>query len=63
MQTWWMSGEPSIDELLGDEIMDPVARSAGLSREELRLKVVEVARRIALGRSKGRREACCGAAV
>lgn len=63
MQKWWMSGEPSIDELLADEMMDPVARSAGLSREELRLKVMEVARRLALGGSDGRRKACCSAAV
>jgi hypothetical protein len=63
MQKWWMSGEPSIEELLADEIMDPVARSAGMSREELRSKVMEIARRIALGRSKGNRRACCGAAV
>ena len=63
MQRWWMSGEPSFDELLGDEIMDPVARSAGLSREELRLKLLEIAGRIDLGRGKSRREACCGASV
>jgi len=63
MQKWWMSGEPSIDELLGDEIMDPVVRSAGVSREELRLKLLEIARRIALSRTKSHREACCDAAV
>jgi len=30
MQRWWLTGEASLEELLSDEIMGPVAASAGL---------------------------------
>lgn len=64
MQKLWMTGEPSFDELLGDEIMHAVARSAGLSREELRLKLLQIARGLAVGRSNNRRrQTCCEAPV
>jgi hypothetical protein len=46
MPHWWLSGEASLEELLSDEIMGPVAASAGLSREQLRSSLAEVARRI-----------------
>jgi hypothetical protein len=46
MPHWWLTGEASLEELLSDEIMGPVAASAGLSREQLRLSLTEVARRI-----------------
>ena len=46
MQHWWLTGEASLEELLSDEIMGPVAASAGLSREQLRSNLAEVARRI-----------------
>ena len=46
MQRWWLTGEASLEELLSDEIMGPVAASAGLSREQLRLHLAEVARRV-----------------
>ena len=38
--------EPSLDELLADEIMAPVLKSAGSDREQLRAMMVETARRI-----------------
>ncbi|HEY1261859.1 MAG TPA: hypothetical protein VGF34_21625 [Stellaceae bacterium] len=38
--------EPSLDELLADDLMAPVLRSAGLERHELRELMVETARRI-----------------
>ena len=38
--------EPSLDDLLADEVMEPVLRSAGLERQELRDMMVETARRI-----------------
>ncbi|MGH6973357.1 MAG: hypothetical protein ACRED6_01885 [Stellaceae bacterium] len=38
--------EPGLDELLADEIMDPVTRSAHLDRERLRQQLSEVALRI-----------------
>ncbi len=37
---------PSLDDLLADEVMRPVLRSAGLDRHELREMMVETARRI-----------------
>jgi len=43
----WLAGEPSLDELLGDDIMGPVVASAGISREQLRLRITEMARRLA----------------
>lgn len=46
MQHWWLTGEASLEELLSDEIMGPVAASAGLSREQLRSSLADVARRI-----------------
>ena len=37
---------PSLDDLLADEVMRPVLRSAGLDERELREMMVETARRI-----------------
>jgi len=40
MRRWKMSEvEPSLDDLLDDEIMVPVMRSAGLSAEQLRAEL------------------------
>ncbi|HUN48910.1 MAG TPA: hypothetical protein VMU85_20425 [Stellaceae bacterium] len=61
MQKWKIDVvEPSIDDLLGDEMMIPVMRSAGLSAEELRGHI----RRVACGlahRQHGAEaaKACC----
>ena len=38
--------EPSLDDLLADEVMEPVLRSAGLELHELREMMMETARRI-----------------
>jgi hypothetical protein len=38
--------EPSLDDLLADEVMTPVLRSAGLQAEEFRELMVQTARRI-----------------
>jgi hypothetical protein len=46
MQRWWLTGEATLEELLSDEMMGPVVASAGLSREQLRLNLSEIARRI-----------------
>ena len=57
MPHWWLTGEASLEELLSDEIMGPVAASAGLSREQLRSSLAEVARRIGGDRqSRSRKE-------
>jgi hypothetical protein len=40
--------EPSLDELLGDEMMPAVMRSAGLDRVGLRAMLAEVAGRLPL---------------
>jgi hypothetical protein len=37
---------PSLDDLLADEVMEPVLRSAGLDQHGLREMMVETARRI-----------------
>jgi hypothetical protein len=49
----WLAGEPSLDELLGDDIMGPVVASAGLSREQFRSHLAEIARRL-VGTGEGR---------
>lgn len=38
--------EPSLDDLLADDVMAPVLRSAGLARHELRELLAETARRL-----------------
>ena len=38
--------EPSLEDLLADEVMEPVLRSAGLELQELREMMMETARRI-----------------
>jgi hypothetical protein len=38
--------EPSLEDLLADEVMEPLRRSAGLVPQELREMRVETARRI-----------------
>jgi len=42
----WLAGEPSLDELMKDDIMGRIAASAGMSREELRSRLTEIARRL-----------------
>jgi hypothetical protein len=44
---WLSKGrEPSLDELLGDEMMAPVMRSAGIAEAELRALLVALAARV-----------------
>lgn len=38
--------EPSLEDLLADDLMAPVLRSAGVDREQVREMLVETARRI-----------------
>lgn len=47
MSRWRLAGEPDLDELLGDEVMTPVVRSAGMSHEELRRQLSDLGRRLA----------------
>lgn len=49
----WLAGEPTLDELLGDEIMGPIVASAGISREQLRSILAEIASRL---RGNGRQD-------
>ena len=42
--------EPSLDELLADEIMQPVLRSAGYDRERFHDMIVETGERMRLSR-------------
>jgi hypothetical protein len=43
---WRMTGEVELDELLGDAVMVPVVRSAGVSTDEVRRQLVDLARRL-----------------
>ena len=42
----WLVGEPKLDDLMNDDVMARVAKSAGMSREELRSRLTEIARRL-----------------
>lgn len=56
MQMWRTAGvEPSLDELLADEVMEQVMRSAGLSAGDLRTLIAAAAERIAAKENSRRR--------
>ena len=60
MPQWLPKGrEPSLDELLGDEMMAPVMRSAGIAEAELRALLASLAARVA---PDLRRRSACSAA-
>jgi hypothetical protein len=60
MRRWKMSEvEPSLDELLGDEIMIAVMRSAGLSAEQLRAELRQAASRLAGIKTRSPAESSC----
>jgi hypothetical protein len=46
MPEWRLLGEPSLDELLEDEIMRHVARADGLDVRDVKRDLVEMARRL-----------------
>ncbi|MGH6969229.1 MAG: hypothetical protein ACREEL_01405 [Stellaceae bacterium] len=41
-----MIGEVELDELLEDAVMEPVTRSAGVSTDDIRRQLAELARRL-----------------
>ena len=51
MSGWRMSGEPDLEELLGDDVMDSVVRSAGVSHDELRRQMSDMGHRLARGKA------------
>ena len=58
MTRWTMHvTEPTLDELLEDEMMKAVVRSAGTNVAELKARLAETARRLAARRAQ-RRERC-----
>ncbi len=61
MRRWKMSEvEPSLDDLLDDEIMIPVMRSAGLDAEQLRAELRRAAGRLAGLRARPpTKTSCC----
>ena len=63
MRRWKMSEvEPSLDDLLDDEIMIPVMRSAGVSAEQLRAELKSTAGRLAGLKAKSPiKSTCCWA--
>ncbi len=62
MTKWRLAGEPSLEELLGDDIMASVMRRAGLDGAELRRRLTELARRLG-ERAAGEPSCCCGSPV
>lgn len=52
MRGWKMAKEPTLEELLGDEMMTAVMRSAGLDAKQLRALLAELARRLPAERLK-----------
>ncbi|HUB96688.1 MAG TPA: hypothetical protein VL993_12270 [Stellaceae bacterium] len=46
MPNWRSLGEPSLDELLSDEIMQYVLRAAGLDAVEFRRRLKEMSKRL-----------------
>jgi hypothetical protein len=48
--------EPSLDELLADEIMQPVLQSAGYDRERFHDLMVETGERVRLSRESDERD-------
>lgn len=53
--------EPSLDELIDDDMMAPVLRSAGLDAQEFRDMIVETARRFGSGHDERSRTESPGA--
>ena len=54
MRKWRTAGiEPSLDELLADEVMVPVMKSAGLNADDLRTLVSALAERMTVERCQG----------
>jgi hypothetical protein len=59
MAEWKMTMiEPTLDDLLDDDLMVPVMRSAGISAAELRADLSETARRLSVKRSAAARPWC-----
>ena len=58
----WQRVEPSLDDVLGDEIMKPVMRSAGIDAQALRELLAELARRLPVERITRRDERLIGCA-
>jgi hypothetical protein len=54
--------EPSLEDVLGDEIMKPVMRSAGTDAAALRALLAELARRLPVERIRRRDERPAGCA-
>ena len=52
MRGWEMAAEPTLEELLRDDIMVPVMRSAGVDAAKLRALVMDLARRLPAERLK-----------
>ncbi len=64
MTRWRMTMiEPTLDDLLDDDIMRPVMRSAGIDADRLKQALAETARRLIgarpLPRKHGAGAACC----
>ena len=64
MRRWKMSEvEPSLDDLLDDDIMIPVMRSAGVDAAQLRAELKRAAGRVAGLKAKPPSSSCCWASA
>ena len=50
MRNWRMVIEPTLDDLLTDDVMIAVMRSAGVDADQIRSRLVETAERLCQGR-------------
>lgn len=50
MRNWRMVIEPTLDDLLTDDVMIAVMRSAGVDAEQIRRRLIEIAERLCLAR-------------
>jgi hypothetical protein len=53
-RTFLMTNEPDLEDLLRDDIMAPVLRSARVTADDLRRQLTAAVRGAALGKDRGR---------
>jgi hypothetical protein len=59
MTGWQLSKEPTLDDLLADEMMTAVMRSAGVDAKKLKGWLADMARRRSVAPGERRVVACC----
>ena len=54
----WREREPSLDELLDDEMMVRVVRSTGIDSVEFKRRLADIAHRVGSGTSRAGEDCC-----